>query len=242
MIKNCTLKDILFRFKENPLGSIKRFLYKTTIGPLKYKKGNGYDASKYWTDRFSAYGMSIKGPGDNGYSEKENIKIYRKEARAFKDLPWGKADFQNLKVLEVGCGTGFYTQILHKLGVKTYTGVDITDLLFPKLRKKFPQFSFIRKDVTTDKIVGKFDLIVIISVAEHIVEETKLSFAMDNLKKCLSKRGILMLGPIRKQTKKIFFYCQEWSLRDIKQKFPGYIFKKSVPSRKGHIYIINKYF
>lgn len=181
---------------------------------IKYGAGNDYDAAKYWHDRFSKYGLSLKGAGNEGISEEENEKIYAEAAKVFTDLCRKEdIDFHNVSVLEIGCGTGFYTQLLHDLGVKSYTGVDITDVLFPKLRKKFPRFKFIKKDVTSDKLEGKYDLIIMIDVIEHIVKESKLSFAMENVKNCLSHNGVFIVTPIMKVSKKQLFYLRMVDLR-----------------------------
>lgn len=235
------LKDIFSRFKTDPLGFIKRALYKTIIGPLKYGKGNDYAAHKYWCDRFSKYGLSLKGAGDEGLSEEENKKMYAEAAKVFTDLCLREgADFQSISVLEIGCGTGFYTHLLHNLGVKSYVGVDITDVLFPELRRKFSQFRFIKKDITSDKIEGKFDLIVMIDVIEHIVNEAKLSFAMENVKKCLSDNGIFIIAPILNTNKRHLFYLRSWSLEDIKRRFSGYVFEELISFRNSHILIIRR--
>jgi 2-polyprenyl-3-methyl-5-hydroxy-6-metoxy-1,4-benzoquinol methylase len=235
------LKDILSKFKKDPLGLIKRSLYRTLIGPIKYGKGNDYDAHKYWHNRFSKYGLSLKGAGDEGLSEEENKKRYTEAAKVFTDLCQRESiDFQSVRVLEIGCGTGFYTQLLHNLGVEDYVGVDITDVLFPELRKKIPQFRFVRKDFTLDKIEGKFDLVIMIDVIEHIVKEANLSFAMQNVKNCLSHNGVFIVSPIMDVSKKHLFYLRFWSLEDIKRRFPGYIFRELVPFRGGHVLIIRK--
>ena len=142
------LKESWTKFKKHPLDFIKRALYKTIIGPLKYGEGNDYDAHKYWHDRFSKYGLSIKGAGDEGLSVQENEKMYAEAGKVFTDLCRKEGvDFQNVSVLEIGSGTGFYTQIFHDLGVKNYVGIDITDVLFPELRKKFPLFRGLRYNI-----------------------------------------------------------------------------------------------
>ena len=235
------LKYILSRLKKDPLDFIRRSLYKTIIESLKYGKGNDYDAARYWHDRFSKYGLSLKGAGVEGLSEEENRKMYAEAAKVFTDLCRKEnVDFQSVNVLEIGPGTGFYAQILHDLGVKSYIGIDITDILFPELRKNFSQFRFTKKDITTEKIKGKFDLIIMINVIEHIVKESKLSLAMDNIKNCLSDNGIFIVSSIKNVSKRHIFYFRSWSLQDIKQRFHGYIFSEPVPFRTDHILVIKK--
>ena len=235
------MKDILSRFKKNPLDFIRRALFKTIIGPLKYGKGDDYDAVKYWHDRFAKYGQLLRGAGDEGLSEEENEEMYTDAAKIFTDLCLKEGvDFQSARAIDIGCGTGFYTKVLYDLGVKNYAGVDITDVLFPGLRKKFPQYRFIKRDISSDRIEGKFDLIVMIDVISHIVQESKLSKALENLKNCLSPNGIFIISPIIEASKRYSFYNLRRSSEDIKQRFPGYIFRELVPFRGNYILIIRK--
>ncbi len=155
--------------KKQPLAFIKRGFQKPIFGAFVYGKGDDYDASKYWHDRFSSYGVSFRAVGDEGFSEEENLRMYEEVAKIFIDVCQNQQiDFQNINVLEVGCGTGFYTKLLYELGVKKYLGVDITDVFFPALREKFPEFQFLKKDITKDTLELKFDLVVMIDVIEHM--------------------------------------------------------------------------
>ncbi len=229
------MKNISAKLK-NPVSLIQRTLYKTIVGPIVYGEGNDYDAQRYWRDRFSKYGHSLKGVGHEGLSEQENEKAYAEAAKVFIDVCHKEnIAFQSARVLEIGCGTGFYTQILHDLGVNSYLGVDITDVLFPELRKKFPHFEFLRKDVTTDVIEEKFDLIVMIDVIEHIVEASKIISTMDRVKSCLSRNGVFLVAPIVKVKRKELFYVKFWSDDDIKKNFTGYNFGELVPFRNGYL-------
>lgn len=234
-------KGIFSRFKSDPLGFIQRALYKIIIGPIKYGHGADYDANRYWHDRFSRYGFSHKGAGHEGLSEEENEQIYAEAGQVFTQLCQREGlDFGTLNVLEVGPGSGFYTQLLRDLGVRRYVGVDITDVLFPQLKDKFPEFSFLKQDITAEPVKEKFDLVVIIDVIEHIVTEEKLSSAMQNVKDCLSKGATVMLSPVMNRSKRHLFYVRWWSLHDIKRQFPGYVFGELVPFGNGNVLTITK--
>lgn len=227
------------RFKKDPPGFIKRMLYKTTIGLIKYGRADGYDAVRYWQDRFSKYGHSIKGPGDEGLTEAENAEMYAKAAKVFLDLCKKESiDFSKSSVLEIGCGNGFYTQLLKDAGVKSYTGIDITDVLFPDFYRRFPSFNFIKKDIAADKIDGTYGVIIMIDVIQHIVNDTKLTHAMENVKRCLGKNGVFILSSISKVNKVRLFYARSWALEDIQQRFLGYSLGELVPFRESAIMAI----
>jgi SAM-dependent methyltransferase len=235
------MKNNFVKFQKQPLAFLKRGLQKTILGPLIYGQGDDYDASRYWHDRFSNYGVSFKAVGDEGFSEEENIKMYAEVAQVFIDACQNEQiNFQNANVLEIGCGTGFYTKLLYELGVKNYLGVDITDVFFPALREKFPEFQFLKKDITKDKLELKFDLVVMIDVIEHIVKDSKLDFAMENIQNCLVEDGVFITAPIMRQSRKHLFYVRFWSLEDIKQRFPGYALSELTPFRSGHMLTLRK--
>ena len=76
------LQTAIEKFKQDPIGFLRRAFYKTWGAPLKCRTTDGYDAALYWGDRFARYGTSLKGVGDEGL------------------------------VLEIGCGNAFYTGLL----------------------------------------------------------------------------------------------------------------------------------
>ena len=157
-------------------------------------------------DRFYKYGKSLKGVGDEGLSEEQNQKMYAQAASVFQGiLQRGGIDLQKAKVLEIGCGTGFFTGILNELGVNDYTGLDITDVLFDDLKRKFPHYKFILRDITQAILPDKYDLIIMIDVLEHIVDESKFNFAMDSIRQVLTDNGIFLAGPLLKKRQNIYF-------------------------------------
>jgi len=238
------LKEILYKIYNNPLGLLQRAMFKIFIAPFKYRKGTDYNAKKYWQDRFSKYGKTLTASGDEGLSEEENRHDYELAANNITDiLHKEKFDFEQIQVLEIGCGTGFYTQLLHDLKIKHYTGVDITDVLFPEFSQKFPSYNFIQKDITTEEIIPQqFDLIMMIDVIEHIVTKEKLDFAMKNIQKCLKNNGIFIISPIMETSKKHLFYLHSWTIQDIKENFLSeeYTFRELMPFRQNSILVIQK--
>ncbi len=45
------------RLEKDPSGFVTRGFHKTIIGPIKYGRPDGYDAERYWRDRFSFKGL-----------------------------------------------------------------------------------------------------------------------------------------------------------------------------------------
>lgn len=233
--------ETIERIKKDPLRVILRAFNKYIFGTIRYKKGKGYDAARYWHDRFNKYKDSIKGPGDEGLSEKENIEMYNQARKTFlKFCKTEKVSFTKSKVLEIGPGTGFYIKILKSSGVKNYTGLDITDVAFNKLKKAHPAFKFIKRDITKSSPPERYDLIVMIDVIEHIVEAEKLKKAMENIKRSLKPKGIFILAPVMQRSKKHLFYVRHWTVKDLEALFKNYKISKPIRFRHGHIISIRR--
>jgi SAM-dependent methyltransferase len=217
------IKQFLHKLAANPAGYLKHIFIKAFITPFTYKKGDDYDARQYWQDRFSKYGDSLVAVGDEGMSDSDNRQMYIKAGEVFTDtiraLPIALPE---CSVLEIGYGTGYFTNILYELGVRKYTGADITDSFAEKLKRKFPGFRFLQKDITTDNLEGKFDLIVMIDVIEHIVTETKIARALSTLADSLRDSGLLILAPVAPRAKRLHFHVRLWDEGSIMKHLPEF--------------------
>ena len=236
------LKEVLYKMYKDPVGLLARTMNKIIIAPFKYGRDGGYDAQKYWGDRFSKYGETLRASGDEGLSEEENLLKYKQASDLMVSLLHReKINLEQTIALEIGCGTGFYTQLLHDLSVMNYVGVDITDALFPELRQKYLGYQFIKKDVTTEEIgQSSCDLILMIDVIQHIVNEDRLAYAMKSVQQLLARNGIFILAPLMTTKKKHLFYLHSWKTEDIRKYFPEdeYLFSEGVPFKDNTLLVI----
>ncbi len=211
---------------------------KVTYYPFKYRQGNGYDAEAYWRDRFARHGMSFRGVGHEGTEEVRNRLEYERSPREFQDaLHKSGIDFAGKRVLEIGVGNGYYLDFCFP-GSAYYCAVDITDLLFPELAKRYPEVHFVKADVCKLGLREKFDIILMIDVLEHIVTENDLRSALSNLKSCLADGGTIIIGPIHEKTKKHLFYVHFWSVDKVAAQFRGYAIEMYRPFRKGTLIVV----
>lgn len=233
-MRNILMSSIIKKFIANPIRFLKIAYRKIFTDPINYKVGAGYDAERYWRDRFKRYGRNIKGPGEEGASEKDNAERYKRVTKVFKKICNDNLkNFEHLKVLEIGPGTGLITEAIFELGVRDYLGVDITDALFTMLREKFPSYKFSKLDISTTDIKDKYDLIVIIDVIEHIVEDEKFIFAMNNLKNSLLENGSIVIAPIVEKKRRVQFYERHWSLDDLRKNLPDFKYSKPLEWEKN---------
>ena len=126
-------------------------------------------------------------------------------------------------VLDIGCGSGLFTNYCNSNGVSDYTGMDITDVLFSDLKQINGDYRFIKIDITGNCIpTKKYKTIFMIDVIEHIVNKGKLISAIDNVKSMLDENGVFIVGPTMNENKKHFFYLHSWSTEFILSLFDGY--------------------
>lgn len=104
------------------------------------------------------------------------------------------------RVLEVGCGEGGNLAPFARLGCRV-TGVDIAECRIADARKFFAEVSsaarFVCCDFATFPVpqeeVGKYDVILLHDVIEHIPSEAKAGF-LKHIKKFLKRDGVLFVG------------------------------------------------
>lgn len=172
----------LRKFLLRPFWKLRDIVY-----PQKYRP------EKYWKARHKKHGLDFRGVGNWTQSNEHNEQEYINERAIFLDFCKKQGiDFKGLRILDVGCGTGFFAEAILDSGGTDYLGIDITDELLRKVGEKLPDFRFKKLDVAKHELEGEFDLIIMISVGQHIVDEKRFSFAMQNIRRHLSDNGIFV--------------------------------------------------
>ncbi len=60
-------------------------------------------------------------------------------------------------ILDVGCGTGDFSEFLYKRGVRRYVGIDILHSALEKARSKYPEETFLEGDILRGVVRSRFD-------------------------------------------------------------------------------------
>ena len=100
----------------------------------------------------------------------------------FKDLD------VNLSVLDVGCGDGFWMEVLRDLGFSDLLGVDLSYPLLARAKSKGLRVA--QYSVSRMSFRRKFDVILMCDVLEHLPDITG---ALNNVRDVLKEAGILYL-------------------------------------------------
>ena len=198
--------------------SLTRAIRKVLIDPFRYGI-TAYDAERFWRDRHTKYGLALRGSGNEAWSEADNKRQNDEDRVRLLGLlrvcgrPLGSGS-----VLEVGCGCGVYADACQDAGVPSYIGVDITDALFPSLTQAHPEFRFVKRDCTKPgglDLGARFDVVLAISVIEHITARPKLDAALANMRRVLADGGLLFVGPVSDAGGLRLFYHRVWREKDV---------------------------
>jgi len=103
------------------------------------------------------------------YRRGEPVDVFDVMIQALRALP---ADVQGMSVLEVGCSSGFYSEVfdIAGLGVR-YAGCDYSDAFIALARKKYPALRFDIEDATVLRYgADAFDIVISGCCLLHIPE------------------------------------------------------------------------
>src|SRR5205823_4921011 len=95
-------------------------------------------------------------------------------------------------VLDVGCGTGFFTRYYVERGARV-TGLDIAAVSIERLRERFPQARFILSDVSEAALAERFDIVNAFDVLYHITDDQRWEAALRNLAEAVAPGGVLLV-------------------------------------------------
>lgn len=156
------------------------------------------DTRIYWENRLSQK-WGLHGVGHVSYGNAYNKYLYRVRRSVFlrhvKALP---IQLENMSVLDIGSGTGFWVKIWKSLGVESVTASDLTSVAVEKLRGENPGIDAFQLDISDiDKCKGisqRYDIISAIDVTFHITSDSGFARALENCASLLKPKGYLIIS------------------------------------------------
>ncbi|HEY6952015.1 MAG TPA: class I SAM-dependent methyltransferase [Bacteroidota bacterium] len=240
MTRPMSIKDRILKLVRDPFGVL-RNRWTSFSEWIRFGGSRDYSTVEYWKYRHSKYGFDLRGVGDKTKSHEENIRLLEQGRRVFLDVcNTAGVTFPGARVLDIGCGTGFFAEVVRNNGVRDYLGIDIVDTLFEGLRIRCPGYLFERLDVSVEPLHGSYDLILAMDVLQHIVDENKFIFAVRNMISHLAPSGIVIisthLGPQRRDG----FYVVRRPIEEFQRVFAEFTINKPVAYADSFVFSLRR--
>jgi SAM-dependent methyltransferase len=159
---------------------------------------NYVDPQAYWENRLTTR-FDLTGVGYLGVGPYYNAQMYQARLRAFERLlAHARRRLSGASVLDIGCGTGFYTDYCARQEVGSYVGIDITEISMHTLRQRFPDFQFVQADITSDDWDSStgYDIVIAADVLYHIVDDRGFGVALQKLCAAVKSGGVLVIADV----------------------------------------------
>jgi SAM-dependent methyltransferase len=151
-----------------------------------------YRPREFWDERLAGQ-FDLRGTGETGLSLAYNRACYqlREEVltAALRDAVF---DPRGQAVLDVGCGTGFFTAYYLSRGAHV-VGIDITPTSVETLSRRHPEARFILGDVGEQPIDGSYDLVHVFDVLYHITDDRRWETAISHVAAAVKPGGLLLV-------------------------------------------------
>jgi len=151
-----------------------------------------YDPRAFWEQRLSEQ-FDLRGTGETGLSLAYNQACYELRRHVLdRALRESACDVRGRSVLDVGCGTGFFTAYYLAHGAQV-TGIDIAPTSIERLSKRHPEARFVLADVGETAIAERYDVVNAFDVLYHITDDARWERAVVHLARAVAPQGLLLL-------------------------------------------------
>ena len=151
-----------------------------------------YEPREFWQRRLSEH-FDLRGTGESGLPLAYNRACYALRRSVLdRALREAGAAVAGRTVLDVGCGTGFFTAYYLDHGARV-TGLDIAPVAIERLAARHPEARFLLADVSEAEIAGHFDLVNAFDVLYHITDDARWERAVRHLAQAVAPGGLLLV-------------------------------------------------
>ena len=196
---------------------------------------NNFDGRKYWRERLARF-PGLQGTGTSFHPVAWQQWLYCGKERAYRRLlKKAGLNISGLKVLDFGCGTGYFENFWESLGAARADGLDIVPDVIERLQKEYANRKYICADISNDPSkITTFeipDLITAIDVLYHIIDDDQLFNILSVLLKILPDRGYFLFSDALKNSRPaphVHFRGFDFWLDVLGQMRMNFIIKQSV--------------
>jgi SAM-dependent methyltransferase len=154
-----------------------------------------YRPKEFWEQRLAEQ-FDLRGTGETGLPLAYNRACYALRAEVLtRALERSGVSPAGARVLDVGCGTGFWTEYYSALGAR-YTGVDIAQVSVDRLAARYPAQRFLCADVSDGVPAGPYDLVNVFDVLYHITDDARWTAALRHLAGAVAPGGLLLVTDV----------------------------------------------
>ncbi|HWG32459.1 MAG TPA: class I SAM-dependent methyltransferase [Steroidobacteraceae bacterium] len=157
-----------------------------------------YTPTVYWEDRarrFAAEGHGLAAVCSYGMPESYNRAIQLEQRLALR--PWLRVA-PGCRVLDVGCGVGRWSRLLAGRGAMV-TGIDLSPTMIEEAERRAAHAGVAQRcrfqvqDVSDLEVGGQFDLVLAVTVLQHILDPIGLRAAVTAMARRLAPGGRIVL-------------------------------------------------
>ena len=158
----------------------------------------GYRPAEYWEERarrFAVRGDGLAAVCSYGMPRFYNRLIQFCQRRALE--PWLKVA-PGTRVLDVGCGIGRWSRLLASRGARV-TGIDLSPTMIAEAERRAAanglsdRCRFLVQDSAALEVTGPFDLILCVTVLQHVLDVDALRAALRRMTHNLAPHGRLVV-------------------------------------------------
>lgn len=158
----------------------------------------GYRPAEYWEERaqrFAVQGDGLAAVCSYGMPRFYNRLIQFCQRRALE--PWLKVA-AGTRVLDVGCGIGRWSRLLASRGARV-TGIDLSPTMIAEAERRAAanglsgRCRFLVQDSAALEVAGPFDLILCVTVLQHVLDVDALRSALRRMTQHLAPQGRLVV-------------------------------------------------
>jgi len=151
-----------------------------------------YRPAEFWEQRLSSQ-FDLRGTGETGLSLAYNRACYRLRGEVLeRALREAGVELAGKRVLDVGCGTGFFTRFYLEHGAQV-TGIDIAPTSIQRLSEQYPGARFILSDVSEVQLAERYDVVNAFDVLYHITDDARWETALRHLGDAVVPGGALLV-------------------------------------------------